>query len=364
MKIGYDAKRFFHNASGLGNYSRDLIRILSEEYPDNEYVLFAKNLSERGADILRRENVSFSPLSKGSFARQLNMGMDAQREDCDLFHGLSGLLPFRWDKKPIKKLLTVHDLIFLKYPQFYKFIDRKLYRWKSEKSVAQADRIIAISEQTKRDLIEYYKVQESKISIVYQTCHQAFKQTYSEDEKNKVREKYNLPAEFVLNVGTIELRKNVFSVVKALEDSDIPLVLVGKETSYAQEIRRFVEKNKMQKRVLFLKNVSMSELAMIYQLSTVFIYPSLYEGFGIPVIEALFCRTPVITSNTSSLPEAGGPHSLYVDPLNVADVKSKLLYFWENSSAREIAVEKSFEFVQKFSEDRIAKELIKIYDSL
>ena len=121
MKIAFDAKRFFHNTSGLGNYSRDLVRILSEYEPENEYLLLNKNKSERGKEILERSNVHFIETSKGNLSRQLKMGKDAQRQGADIFHGLSGELPLKWDPKPIKKVVTIHDLIFVRYPQYYSF---------------------------------------------------------------------------------------------------------------------------------------------------------------------------------------------------------------------------------------------------
>lgn len=364
MKIGYDAKRFFHNASGLGNYSRDLVRILAERFPNNQYLLLAKNTSERAQNILELPNVCFKKISKGNFARQLKMGKDAQAENCDIFHGLSGELPLQWTSKPIKKVVTIHDVIFLKFPQFYSFFDRKIHTWKFKKACNQADLVIAISEQTKKDIIHYFKTPEEKIRVVYQTCHEAFKKVYSEDSKTKVQQKFNLPTHFILNVGTIEERKNLFPVVKAIAGTSIPLVIVGKETQYTQQIHRFIEKNKMQQQVFFLKNVTMEDLAIIYQLATVFIYPSWYEGFGIPIIEALFSKTPVITSNLSCLPEAGGPDSLYIDPRNVEDIKSKIVHLWENPSERQRRSEKSFAFVQKFSEEQIAKDLMSVYDEV
>ncbi len=364
MKIGYDAKRFFHNASGLGNYSRDLVRILAQFYPENSFFLFAKSTSESTKSLLEISNVLFRKISGGKFARQYKMGKDAQAEGCDIFHGLSGELPLKWTKQPIKKVVTIHDVIFLKYPQFYSFFDRKIHAWKCKNACEQADLVIAISQQTKRDIIHFFKTPEEKIRVVYQSCHQAFKENYSEEELVTVQQKYSLPQEFLLNVGTIEERKNLFSVVKAIKDTDIPLVVIGKETSYTKQIHRFIEKNKMQNQVFFLKNVSMDDLAKIYQLATVFIYPSLYEGFGIPIIEALFSKTPVITSNISCLPEAGGPDSLYIDPKNVADLKSKILYLMHNPSERQRRVEKSSIFVQKFSEEQIANDVFQMYQEV
>lgn len=359
MKIAFDAKRFFNNSSGLGNYSRDLVRILATHFPENEYVLLHKNKSERGKEILDFPNVTFKETSKGSFSRQLKMGKDAQNIGADIFHGLSGELPLKWNSKKIKKIVTIHDLIFVRFPQYYSWFDRKIHFWKFKKAAEKADLIIAISEQTKRDIIEFLKIDEKKIVVVYQGCHNAFKEFIFPDFLEKIKQKYHLPEKFLLNVGTIEERKNLLNVVKALKDTKIPLVVVGKKTKYFKKIEKEIQKSGVE--VQFLEGVSMQELAAIYRLSTVFIYPSLFEGFGIPIIEALFSGIPVITSNVSCLPEAGGENSLYVDPKNVADIQSKILFLWNNESERKRRREKGFEFVEKFRDEQISEKVMKVY---
>ncbi|SDR12072.1 Glycosyltransferase involved in cell wall bisynthesis [Chryseobacterium soldanellicola] len=364
MKIAFDAKRFFHNTSGLGNYSRDLVRILAEYFPENEYILMNKNKSERGADIVNKPNVHFVETSKGTMSRQLKMGKDAQKQNADIFHGLSGELPFKWDKKPIKKIVTIHDLIFIRYPQYYSFFDRKIHLWKFKKAANTADKIIAISEQTKRDIIQYLKVPESKIEVIYQGCHKSFKEQQSSELTQITKEKFSLPERFILNVGTIEDRKNLLNIVKAIKGTDIPLVVVGKKTKYFTKIQDFIKKNKLENQVHFLEGVSMEELAMIYKSADIFVYPSFFEGFGIPVIEALFSKTVTITSNTSCLPEAGGPDSVYIDPNNYLDIQSKIKFLWDNESERKRRADKGFEFVQKFNDKPIANELMNLYQKI
>ncbi|WP_027377403.1 glycosyltransferase family 4 protein [Kaistella palustris] len=364
MKIAFDGKRFFNNTSGLGNYSRDLIRILGSYVPENEYVLFNEKRSQKGKDILKMANVSFVETSKGTMARQLKMGKDAQRINADIFHGLSGELPLKWTDKPIKKIVTIHDLIFLRFPQYYSFFDRKIHFWKFKKAAEQADLIIAISEQTRRDIIQFLKVPEEKIRVVYQGCHHAFKENQTEEFLNSIKEKYNLPERFILNVGTIEARKNLLNIVHAINGTEIPLVVIGKKTKYFKKIQKFLSKNKLENQVQFLENVSMDELAAIYKLANIFVYPSFFEGFGIPVIEALFSETPVITSNVSCLPEAGGNDSVYIDPYNFEDIKAKILFLWNNESERNRRAEKSLKFVQKFSDKNIAENLQAVYQEL
>ncbi len=364
MKIGFDAKRFFHNTSGLGNYSRDLVRILATYNLENEYHLFATKESNRAEEILALENVGFNKIGSSIASRQLNMGKEAQNFGCDIFHGLSGELPLFWNNKPIKKIVTIHDLIFLRYPQFYSFFDRNIYFIKFKNAVNQADKVIAISQQTKKDIVDFLKISPEKITVVHQGCNHQFKEETSLAFSQEVKLKYQLPEKFILNVGTIEERKNLFRVVKSILGTDIPLVVVGKKTKYCSEIENFIVKNKMQQQVHFLKDVAIKELAAIYKLTTIFVYPSLFEGFGIPIIEALFSKTPVITSNTSCFPEAGGDFSVYVDPLNETDIKEKILFLWNNEEERNIRAEKSFNFVQKFNDQQVAKELMQVYNNL
>ena len=362
MKIAYDAKRFFHNSSGLGNYSRDLIRILANHYIDNEYVLLSKNKSTRGEDILALQNVKYTSISKGFLERQRKMGIDAQNLGADIFHGLSGELPLNWNNRPIKKIVTIHDLIFERYPQFYSFFDRKIHFWKFKKSAEMADLVIAISEQTKKDIVKFLKIPEEKIRVVYQGCHQAFKEKPNEEFLLQIQKKYNLPHRFILNVGTIEERKNLLSVVRTLAGTKIPLVVVGKRTKYYKKIEREIRENKVE--IYFLEGLSMPELAGVYRLADIFIYPSLFEGFGIPIIEALFSETVVITSNLSCLPEAGGKDSVYINPLDVCDIRAKIKFLWDNESERKYRAEKGLEFVQKFSDEEIAKNLIEVYQEV
>jgi glycosyltransferase involved in cell wall biosynthesis len=364
MKIAFDAKRFFHNSSGLGNYSRDLVRILAEHFPDNEYVLLEQKKSEHGKSIFNFSNVSFHKIQSKNFARQLQFGKVAQEINSDIFHGLSGELPLKWNKKSIKKVVTIHDLIFVRYPQFYSFIDRKIHFWKFKKACNQADLIIAISEQTKRDIIDFLKVPAAKIRVVYQGCHQTFKEKKTKEFLEEIKTKFNLPERFILNVGTIEPRKNVLNVVKTILGTEINLIIIGKKTKYSEKINQFILKNNLQNHVFFLENVSMEELSAIYQLADIFVYPSLFEGFGIPVIEALFSKTAVITSNCSSLPEAGGANSLYINPENLEDLKSKILFLWNNKAERKRLSEKGLEFVKKFSDVNIAQNLMKVYNEV
>lgn len=363
MKIAFDAKRLFHNTSGLGNYSRDLVRILASHFPEHEYLLLAKKSHERAKELLELPNVSFMEIQKVGMARQFKMGLDAQEEGAEIFHGLSGELPLLWNPSPIKKVVTIHDLIFMRFPQFYSYFDRNIHFRKFKKAARSADLVIATSEQTKADIVQFLQIPEEKIEVVYQTCHPAFHDDKEPNDLQELKQKYRLPERFVLNVGTVEDRKNLGNLILALEGTGIPLVVVGKKKKkYFRYITELLQKTDTE--VYFLEGMDMQELAAIYALADVFVYPSLFEGFGIPLIEAMYSKTPVITSNTSCLPEVGGPHSLYADPLNVEELRTHLLYLWNNPEERKRRAIESLEYVQKFNEKAIAEKVMNIYQNL
>ncbi|WP_017258973.1 glycosyltransferase family 4 protein [Pedobacter arcticus] len=367
MNLGFDAKRLYHNTTGLGNYSRDLIRILTEYYPENTYQLFNpkkgkhKLFTSNTSSIIERNPEDFISRSIPSFWRSSGIKNDLKKHEIDLFHGLSGELPFGITKTNIKSVVTIHDLIFIRYPHLFKYIDRKTYLKKFSYAAKNSNKIIAISEQTKLDIIDFLGINEDKIEVIYQGCHPAFKKEENKQEQNSLILKLGLPKDFILNVGTIEARKNVFNVVKSIKDLDVPLVIIGKETNYSNEIYKYVAQNNLTKRVIFLKGISMNDLALIYKSAKAFVYPSLFEGFGIPIIEALYSKTPVIITADGVFPEAGGPSSYYVDPNNIDELTHAIKDVLSNSELSSNMVKDGFRFVQKFNDDVIAKQMNDLY---
>lgn len=371
MKIGFEAKRIFHNKTGLGNYSRDLVRILATYFPENQYYLY--NPKKNNENLFSLENKSiFEKLPVSLFDkkfknvwRQKAITKDLVKDEISIFHGLSGEIPSGLKKNNIKSIVTIHDLIFLRYPELYSFIDRNLHYLKFKKAAKNADLIVAISEQTKKDIVNFLGVNESKIVVIYQGCQSVFKQIYSESEKKEVKTKFQLPSNFILNVGTLEARKNALTIVKSMKNVDSTLVLIGKETSYSNQIKDFIKANQLEHKVLFLKGLTAKELAIVYQLATVFVYPSIFEGFGIPIIESLFSKTPVITSKDGVFPEAGGPNSIYLENMHDEnELSEKINYLLQNESVRNEITEKGFQFVQKFNDEVIAKQIMQTYKSL
>lgn len=367
MNIGFEAKRVFHNKTGLGNYSRDLTRLLSQYFPENNYYLYNPKATKENLFSANNINVFEKKPSTSFYTkfynlwRQKGVTADLVKDKITVFHGLSGEIPRGLKALNIKSVVTIHDLIFMRFPNLYSYFDRKIHFYKFKKAAQEADLVIAISEQTKKDIIEYLKIDTSKIKVVYQGCHAAFKQTFSNEEQKNLVSKYNLPEEFILNVGTIETRKNILLAVKAIKNINTCLVIIGNETPYANEVKNYIKENNLEHKVRFLKGLNINELAIVYQLAKIFVYPSLYEGFGIPIIEALYSKTPVITTRGGVFPEAGGPNSIYIDPTSVDEMEKAILKLLQNDNLREEITRKGWEFVQKFNDKNIALEINHLY---
>lgn len=375
MKIGFDGKRAVQNYTGLGNYSRYIIEILCRFYPENRYVLYAPK---------RRENKRLENLIKGfrqlstaypqkNFWKRLSsiwriwgITRQLERENIQLFHGLSNELPLNIRKSRIRSIVTIHDLIFLRYPHCYSFIDRKIYAYKFRKACENADCVIAISECTKRDIIRYFRIPEAKIKVVYQGCDSIFEQPVDEEKKKNVRTKYKLPERYILNVGSIEERKNILLAVRGLSHlpSDVHLVIVGRRTKYTEKVEQFIRENNLVTRVHIINNVPFEDLPAIYQLAEVFVYPSYFEGFGIPIIEALHSGIPVVAATGSCLEEAGGESSIYVNPDSVEEIVSAFNRILRDPVYKKDMIEKGKVFVKRFSAQEQAMLIMNIYKSI
>ena len=364
MKIGYDAKRAFNNSSGLGNYSRDVIQAVRNFYND-ELFLFTPKVNNQlfsidNVNIIKPENKRLA-----SLWRTFGISKKVKKLNIDIYHGLSNEIPFGINKNT-KTVITVHDLIFKRYPKWYNTFDRMIYDKKVGYGLKNADKVIAISKQTKNDIIEFYGTDERKIEVVYQTCNEIFKHKADSVTTQKVKAKYNLPEKYLLYVGTIEPRKNALNIVKAIDKLkiDIPLIIIGRETPYADKIRNFISKNKLDKQVKMLNNVLTHELPVFYQDAEIFIYPSTFEGFGIPIIEALYSGTPVITTKGGVFPEAGGEHSVYINPENIEELGNAIKELLDDENKREKMIKSGLEYVKNFDTEKVTKELYNIYLSL
>jgi len=369
MKIGYEAKRVFQNFSGLGNYSRNLINLLAKYYPENTYVLFAPIITD--LYTIQNSVEVVSPTSR--FSKQIRPFWRLYKESkilksngIDIFHGLSNVLPFGIKKSGIPTVLTIHDLIFLQFPTFYKKIDQILYRYITIHSCRNATKIIAISHQTKNDLINLLGIDPDKIEVIYQSCNNFFYDRVDEVQKAAIRQKFNLPKSFILSVGTIEQRKNQLAILKGVvqEKLEIPIVLLGKPTDYMKQLDEFIIKSDIQKQLIFLHKTSLAELQAIYQMAEIMVYPSLYEGFGLPVLEAQASGCPVITSNISSLPEAGGEGAIYIDPKNSQEIGRAIRNILTNEKLKSELIQKGTANALLFNDQTVADKLMRLYQML
>lgn len=363
-KIAYDAKRYFHNRSGLGNYSRDLVRIMQQHYPAHDYYLYSpkgpKGEFPKGLHTRLPKKGLINRLLP-AYWRSKGIVQDLVNDGIQVYHGLSGEIPVGLTKTKIKSVVSIHDLIFLRLPDLYKATDRAIYNKKFKYACQHADQVVAISEQTKADIVEFYDIAPDRIEVIYQGCHPAFKQKASTASLTALRQKYQLPENFILNVGSIEARKNAFQLVKAVEQLDIPLVIIGKETAYAQDMKAYIAAKKLENRILFPKVSSMDELAGIYQLADIFAYPSSYEGFGIPIIEALYSGTPVITSRDGVFPEAAGPASRFIDPNDVSEIRQAIQEILDSSEQQALMRQQGLAYAQRFNDEVLAQQWMDIY---
>ena len=372
MRLGFDAKRLFQNKTGLGNYSRSLVRNLQAFYSENEYTLFAPKRveNEKTAAFLNAPFTCITPQhALPAYWRTVSCTTEIQSQHIDIFHGLSHELPLGIRKTGAQAVVTVHDLIFKRYPEQYSLWDRTTHDLKCQYACRVADKIVAISESTKYDLMEFYRIPEKKISVVYQSCE--FINIEIEKENNDGVKKTNKNGEYtILYVGSIIERKNLLNLVKAIELLPASLegarlyVVGGGKNAYRAEIETYIETKKLSKKVIFLKNIADSDLATWYQKADIFVYPSLYEGFGIPIIEALFSKTPVLTSTQRALTEAAGENSLCLDVSKPTIIAEGIATILQNRSLAEKMAHEGLLYAQRFLPETVSRELMTIYKNL
>lgn len=373
MKIGYDAKRAFFNNRGLGYYSRDVIRLLSDHYPDNQYVLYTPKT--KGAILFPHNNsnckvrtpkgiYSWGPLS--SVWRTCGICTSIQEDKLDIYHGLSHELPYGIEKCGTHTVVTMHDLIFLKNPELFPLFDRYSFRKKYTHGAHIADRIIAISEETKSDLINYLGEKEERIDVVYQGYSTIFRNPVTEEQKAIVKTKFNLPDHFMLIICAIERRKNHELILKAMRNPQvqIPLVIAGNPSEYKETLLTMIHEYKLENKVFFIGHIETEELPSLYQLADLFVYPSLFEGFGRPILESLVMGTPVITSKGSCFEETGGKAARYVSCNDDEELADAIISITSDSSLRQAMIEEGYRHAAHFSDENIASKLMETYKKI
>ncbi|MCW3093301.1 MAG: glycosyl transferase, group 1 family protein [Ferruginibacter sp.] len=380
MNIGYDSKRAFQNKTGLGNYSRSLITILSRYFPQHHYILFAPRQTSLfkielfyKVRAIEPQNPFFKKFP--SLWRRMGMVKEIKTAGLDIYHGLSNELPRGIQKANIKTIVTIHDLIFERFPETYHFDERYVHRWKIKHACKIADAIIAISQQTKDDLINLYKVKAEKIFICYQSCNPIFEKKSSEEEKAIVKKRYRLPGKYFLFVSSIAPRKNLLTVCRAMillkDQINIPLLVIGDGKKEKENVRKLMQSNGMEERLILLNEMQQSkedsfasaeDFPAIYQQATALIYPSVFEGFGLPLLEAFWSGLPVICSNASSLPEVAAAAALYFSPTDHEMLAKHMLNIFTDNQLVSDLKNKGFERAQSFASDKYADSIMKVYN--
>ena len=368
MKIGFDAKRAFNNHTGLGNYSRFVIAGMANQFPQHQFYLFTPKIKVEFIDAF----ASFKNITivqpKGvagkmahSFWRSFLIPSILNKLGIDVYHGLSNELPANIKQFKGKKVVTIHDLIFLRYPQYYKAIDRKIYNVKFKQACVNADLVVAASKQTATDIIKYYHTSPQHVLVGYQNCHPQFSTSITQTKLDEVMLKYELPQQFVLCVGTIEERKNQLLVLKAFKAAgiDAHLIFVGKQTAYANQLHNYISASGLQN-VKFIEGASFEDFPAFYKMAKLFVYASEFEGFGIPVLEALKCGTTAVVSNTSSLVEVGGGAVYYFDVNHTEDLTTAI----KKAYVTPISPIKLFEQADKFNTPDLMEQLMMFYKQL
>lgn len=348
MRIGFDAKRYFNNFTGLGNYSRWLINNLNDQIPQSIVLFHTKKQNEYNEDI--SVITPEIPLLK-SIWRSWLIVRNLKKEKIDIYHGLSNELPFGIHKTSIKTVVTIHDLINKRYPENYAPIDRWIYDIKLRYAQKHADVIITVSEQTKKDIINYYKTDESKIRVI----------PIGISKKKTSTKKSDKP--YILCVSSFTKRKNIRTLLEAFESiksKKITLKVVGSHGNTSKEIIRLAKKDL---RVELQFNVSNEKLNELYRNCEFCIYPSLFEGFGIPILEAFSFGKTIATSNISSMPEVGKNAAMYFDPKNHLSVRQAILQLM-NQDIREEFEKKIPKTLQLFDSNKLIETYKSTYDEL
>lgn len=380
LTLAFDAKRFFSSSTGFGTYCRTLLNDLMFHYPNYSYVLFSAEsrqaLSNNPQDksrafeisrILRSSSVSVvhPPRFGGRIRRAFAVPRQLRKAKVSLYHGMTHQIPRSVRSVGIPKILTIHDLIFLRCPEF--FVDEDIGQREQElrEACEAAQKIVAVSEATKSDLMSLFGIQSSKIEVIYSACDKRYWRTVPKEEILRVRQKHGLPDRYLLYVGSMAARKDLLSIVKAiasLPDRDkVPLVVVGAETAHTDVVREYMRRYKMQKWVVFTKGVMTEDLPAVYQGAKIFLYTSLYEGFGMPILEAITSGVPVIVSNTSAMPEAGGPGARLVSPRAVDEIALAIQEISQDKKLRDQMVKYGAAHARRFSSEVVTRQMMELY---
>ena len=368
MRVAIDARKL--HDFGIGTYIRNLLRQLARLDHDTEYVLLCQE-SDLGvaAQLGPNFRAVLEPSPNYSLREQIHVPWVVLREKPDVYHAPHYVLPAG---VRCRKVVTIHDCIHLMFPQYLP--NRAAYAYAKTTMWAAArrsDRILTVSEASKRDILHFFNVPPQKVSVIYNAIDERFSVAPREEDVNRVRERYQLDQRFVLYVGNIKPHKNLVRLIEAFAElrrspdlEDVKLLIIGDEISKLPALRRAVHRHKLHKFVRFLGYLPDETLAILYRLANVFVFPSLYEGFGLPPIEAMASGAPVVTSNVSSLPEVTGDAAMLVDPYEVDSIVSGIRRVLTDPSLAAEMRQKGFARAREFSWERSVEQTLRVYQEL
>jgi glycosyltransferase involved in cell wall biosynthesis len=370
MRIAYDAKRAFNNKRGLGSYSRALLEGIFSHTKEEIFLYTPKIhplLYSWHNDNKKNYNLS-CPKINFPFWRSLCLDTKIKKDNIDIFHGLSNEIPYFFKKPKAKIIVTIHDLIFLKHPDLYPKIDKIIYTRKTKYACKKADHIITISQTSKSDIVNLLKVNEKKISIIPPICKPIFYKRIDKSELQKFLHEKKISQPYFLYLGAFDKRKNIENIIKAFHKSHAfnksILVLAGNSGDYKKVIQKLIKKLNTNNKVIILDNIKDYHLPFIYQGSLGFIFPSMLEGFGMPIIEAMASKTPVITSNQTHFKDISENNAYFCNPYEVNHIKEKIDLLYKDKKLRKNIINQGESSAKLYHSEKLSSDLIRIYDSI
>ncbi|EHP84940.1 glycosyltransferase family 4 protein [Methanotorris formicicus] len=372
MKIGITSEQLNRPLTGRGYYIYHLIKILSSNTNKNNYDIYLINYKNTQMFPNLKHIILENPFKRITKSYQLwylylPLGLYDISKKVDIVHCINAE-PIYLKPKNIKLITTIYDIIPYLFPKTYTFSTSFRFRFILPKTLKISNKIITISHHTKQDIIKHFKIPEDKIKVIHLAANENYK-PLNEKEIEKIREKYNLNYPFILYVGGLEPKKNISTLLKALyklkkQGIKHKLVITGEKRWKYKSIFETIEKLNLQKDVIFTGYVPDEDLPALYNAADLFVYPSLYEGFGLPPLEAMACGTPVITSSTSSLPEVVGDAGIMVNPYDVDELAKAMYEVLTNDGLREELSKKGLERAKLFSWKKCAEEHLKVYEEV
>ena len=369
LRIAYDAKRAYLNYRGLGNYCRNLFAQMARYYSENEYWLCTPK--DEGLFPWLNENPFERVMPSGLWSlspsvwRMYGIPGALEGKGINIYHGLSQELPNGIERLGCKTIVTMHDAIFMRHPELYSAAYRRSFIRRNESACRRADLIIAISEQTKCDYMAFFGVEEQRIKVIYQGCNDIYWQPCSEEQILRIKQHYHLPSEYILSVGALEPRKNQLRLIKAIAiaETGLPLILIGRgNTTYKKELTKMAMQHNVQLHII--ENATLEDLPILYHLASLFVYPSLFEGFGIPVLEAARCQTPIIASSGICFEEIVGNGALYASPTDIEEISDAIRRTLQDSALTSQRVTVALQNTEKFQSKTIAHNMMETYHQL